>query len=527
MATVDVLIKGGMVLDGKLGKMRRADVAISGEKIKFVGDASKMTGIIEVDANGKYVAPGFIDLTNHSDTHWRLFQDPGQESMLYQGVTTILGGNCGSSLAPLVSGTEIEGIQKWTDISKINVNWQTMEEFFEEFARHPVGVNFATLVGHGTLRRGVLRDGARIASEEELGQMKFLLNQSLKAGAMGLSMNLGSAHGKSASEHELQELAGIVAAHNGLLKLHLRDEGAKILSSVSEIISIARESGAHTAISHFKSLGRRSSEHALEALAMVSKAREEGLVIHYDVFPYTSTGSNLFMLLPPWAIAGDKNSILANLRDPKHRIAIIAALKEATLHYDRIIVSSAIHDSFSIGKSLAEIAENAGKDPEEAMLDILLINDLGVSIFNEVINEKNLEYFIARDYAAISSDGEGYGERSKLSENNLPHPRSFGSYPRLLHKFVKEESLLSWEEAIYKMTGLPAKILNLGNRGTIENEMAADVVVFDPEKIADLATYSNPHQFSVGMEWVFIGGVAAIENGKATGALHGKILKKK
>jgi N-acyl-D-amino-acid deacylase len=526
MANVDVLIKGGMVIDGKLGKMRRADVTIDGDKISFVGDAAGTTGTLEIDATGKYVAPGFIDLTNHSDTHWRLFNDPGQESMLYQGITTILGGNCGSSLAPLVHGADIEGIGKWVNVSDININWQTTEEFIAELERYQFGVNFATLIGHGTLRRGVMRDGARTATDSEIEQMKLLLDRSMKAGAWGFSISLGSAHGKAASEREILELIGVVAGYDGLVKHHLRDEGAKILSSVSELLGHARKSGARICVSHFKAIGRRASEHAIEALSMISQARGEGTKLGYDVFPYTSTGSNLFMLLPQWAIEGDKQMILANLRDKEKHNAIIASLKEATLHYDRIIIATAIHDSFSVGKSIAEIAERAGKSPEEAMLDILLINGLGVTIFNEVIDPKSLEYFVARDYAAIATDGVGYGER-RLLEKELPHPRSFGSCPRVFREFVKEKALLSWEEAVYKMTGLPAEVLGLKDRGILEKGKVADVVVFDPETITDVADYTDPHRFSVGMDWVLVGGVPAIRNGKTTGDLRGKVLKKR
>jgi N-acyl-D-amino-acid deacylase len=525
MADVDILIKGGMVIDGKNAKMRRADIAIHGDKISFVGDAGNTTGVLEIDATGKYIAPGFIDLTNHSDTHWRLFQDPGQESLLFQGVTTILGGNCGVSLAPLVSGSDIEGIQKWTDVSQININWQSMEEFLAELSRQQFGVNFGTLVGHGTLRRGVLRDGSREANNIEIEQMKLLLDRAMRAGAFGLSVSLGSAHSKATSSIEVVELMSVVAGYGGLVKHHLRDEGAAILSAISELLGFTRASNARVCISHFKTIGRRGWERALAALSMITKARSEGVNIGYDVFPYTSTGSNLYTLLPNWSITDGKEGVMKNLRNPEIRAKVVADLKELTLHYDRIVIATALHETFSVGKSIAEIAENAGKIPEEVMLDILLINGLGVTIFNEVINPKNLEYFVARDYAAIATDGVGYGEKHLLAKD-LPHPRSFGTYPRIFAEFVKEKQLFTWEEAVHKMTEVPAQILGLTGRGVLEKNAIADLIIFDPEKIQDLSTYANPHQFAVGMEWVFLSGKAAIENGKVSGARSGKILKR-
>ena len=526
MAHYDILIRDGMVIDGKRGRMRREDIGINGDKIKFIGDlAGGSSAGLEIDANGKYVAPGFIDLTNHSDTHWRIFSSPGQESMLYQGITTILGGNCGVSLAPLISGRDIEGLEKWTNVSEININWQTMDEFLAEMGKQKLGVNFATLVGHDTLRRGVIKDEHPV-NPAEINQMRLFLDRSIKAGAFGLSTSLSAISGKFFSKEEIIELLKVAAEHNAFSKHHLRDEGVNILPAVSEIIGFARESGVRCQISHLKAVGRRAWERVQDVLNLIDQAKEEGFEITSDVFPYTGTGSNLFMLLPAWVLEGGEAAVLEQIRNPEKRKFLISSLKELTLHYERIIIASVTRGALSVaGKTLLKIAEDAGKAPEEAMLDLLDINELRVSIFNEATREEDIEKFIVQEHAMVASDGVGYAP-ADFSEKDLPHPRSFGAFPKVFADFVKEKKLFGWEDAVYKMSGFPASILGLKDRGILEKGAVADVTIFDPENIKDQATYENPFQFAKGMEWVIISGRPVIEGGIFTGALNGKILKK-
>ena len=300
MAHYSVIIKGGMVIDGKSGPMRQADVGVELDKIRAMGDLSGGSADLVIDASGKYAMPGFIDITNHSDTHWTLFNSPLQESLLTQGITTILGGNCGVSLAPLAGAKAIEGIQKWVDVSQINVNWQTMGEFLAEAEKKSFGVNFATLVGYGTLRRGILGDESRPASYEEIKKIRYLLEEALKQGAFGVSMSLGSAHEKSASDEEIAEIFQAAEEYNVLTKHHLSDEGKNILPAVSRLLSFGRLDSVRTHISHFKALGRTAWENFGRALLMIEKAQKEGFEITCDFFPYTRTGSSLFELLPSW-----------------------------------------------------------------------------------------------------------------------------------------------------------------------------------------------------------------------------------
>jgi len=524
----DFLIKNGIIFDGEKSGFVRDDLGIKNEKIKDLGKLEESAGRI-IDANNMYVCPGFIDLTNHSDTFWTLFSDPYQESLVSQGVTTILGGNCGSSLAPIVSPQNIETVQKWTDISKINVDWQSPDEFLDRLERHHLAINFATLIGHGVLRRNVIGNETRNASEEELRKMEFLLEKSLEEGAFGLSFNLGAAHEKAASSKEIIELSKIVQSKNGLIKHHLEDEGKNILPSIAHLIGYIRESKAKTQISHFKAIGRSAWEKFDEAIALIERAREENLSLTIDVFPYTKTGSNLYQFLPEYMLKNGKSEILKTLSRPEERESVSKYLQGLTLHYDKITVAATLWDTNAIGKTIAELAQSTGFMPEEVILNLLELNGLHVSIFNEAIKEEHIGELLKKSWAMIGSDGAGYDSVNfkSLTLDRLPHPRSFGAFPRVFSDFVINKQILSWQEAIYKATSLPAKTLGIVQRGEIKEGFYADIVIFNPEKIEDKATYENPFQFSSGVEWVFINGEPVIEEGKITKKKTGMILRRK
>jgi N-acyl-D-amino-acid deacylase len=524
MANYSLIIKNGMVLDGTGGTMKRVDVGISGNKIKTIGDLEKENAETIIDAANKYVCPGFIDLTTHSDTHWTLFSFPVQESFIRQGVTTILGGHGGISLAPLIKAEDISGIGKWVDISKININWQSMDEFLSELSNHPLGVNFATLVGHNTLRRGVITGGARQANENEIKQIKFLIEKSLKEGAFGFSTNLGTAHEIPATNEELIEFLGIVKKFGAASFHHLSDEGQDILPALSRLILAARESGAKSHINHFKAVGKKVWPFFPRALEMIEQMRQENFYFTCDLFPYTQTGSNLYMLLPFWAREKDKRYIIELIKT-KERKNLIAALKELTLHYEKIIVASTLHDLGVVGKSVLELSQSSGISPEETILDLLTVNELQVSIFNETISEENIETLLQKDYSAVASDGVGYDGTYSV-KNDLPHPRSYGSFPRILRHYVKEKGILDWEKAVYKMTGLPAKIIGLKDRGMIKNGAYADIVVINPETIKDHASYTEPAQFSQGVEYVLVNGVIELSGNSLTSRLGGQPLRR-
>jgi len=526
MPGTSYLIKGGTIIDGSGFPMAKGDIAVTGETIKSVGGMGGSATRV-IDAAGKYIMPGVIDITNHSDTHWTLFSVPSQESLLRQGITTVIGGMCGSSLAPLIDPQSIRGIQKWIDISKINVNWRSEEEFFTELEKHQIGVNFGSLVGHGTLRRGIAGDSMRALSREEVEEMKLILRRALDEGAMGLSLGLATSHGGAAPQEEFVALGKVVADTNKLVAIHLRNEGRQLLSSVVEAVNLARATGAEIQISHFKAIGRKAWDDLKKALAVIRKAREdEKLSIWVDFFPYLRTGSLLYTFLPEWMREGGKESIVGVLMDPQKKSSVLDALGSLTLHYDNIIIAEAQRDKHAVGKSIAQIAHDAGISPEETVIQLLSINGLGVSIFGRTLNAKNVCMIARESYSMFGSDGVGEDVSSK-KKGDLTHPRSYGAAPRFLARLVRRGNILSWEEAVKKMTSLPASRLGIDStHGFIKKGYSADIVIFDPDTVEDTATYKNPYQYPNGIEYVFVNGHLAIEKGTFTQALAGKILRR-
>ncbi|MFA6193996.1 MAG: amidohydrolase family protein, partial [Parcubacteria group bacterium] len=285
----DIIIRNGAVVDGTGKEKYQADVAVKNNKIAKIGKLKWSRGEKEIDATGKVVAPGFIDIHNHSDSYWRLFLDPQLPSLVYQGITTIVGGNCGISIAPLSSGKIIEAVQKWADIKDVNVNWLSMSEFRYEMEQKKLGLNFATLVGHGTLRRGIVGDEMRRLAKNELELFKNSLEESLEAGAIGFSAGLAYSHERDAKWDELEAMLEIVKRHNKIFSLHLRDEGGNIISAISEAVDLAKESGATLQISHFKVMGKQNWPLAYEALSKIEEAQKSGIDVNFDVYPYTQT----------------------------------------------------------------------------------------------------------------------------------------------------------------------------------------------------------------------------------------------
>jgi len=522
-----VIIKNGNIVDGTGAEIFKADVGIRGEKISKIGDLQNESADLVLDAGGFFVAPGFIDLTTHSDTHWTLFSQPNQESFIRQGITTILGGHGGCSLAPLIKKEALGALERLLDITEININWQTTKEFLDYAERIELAVNFATLVGHETLRRNILDDNSdKTANKEQIKQINDLLEKSLNDGAFGLSTNFGKKYSKSASEKEILFLFKTVAGNNAISAHHLEDEGKNLLPAISKLITFLRESGAKGHISHFKALGREAWENFENALNMIERAQKEGIFLSCDFFPYTSTGSNLVSFLPAWILAENKEKILRLLKEKEVRETLKSYLKSLTLHFDKIIIASTGRDSGSIGKSISQISKNSGLEEEEVVIGLLEANDLRVFIFNDIISPKNIEILSQKFYSMIASDGVGY-DALGLSGNNLPHPRSFGAFPRAMSQFVKEKMILTWEEIIHKMSGLPAQTLGIKDRGIIKENYCADVVVFNSETIEDRATCENPFQYSAGIQYVFVNGRLTLAENNLTGNRRGKILRKK
>lgn len=521
----DIIIKNGTVIDGLGEPMFNADVGVENGKIKKIDDLSGEVAENIIDVAGHYVAPGFIDVTNHSDTYWRIFLNPDLESLVYQGVTTIVGGNCGSSLAPLTSHDMIKSIRKWADISHINLNWLRMKEFLSEVEKNRLSINFATLAGHGTLRRGLIQDETRSLSPREISVMKNMLKSAMKEGTLGISTGLVYTHAKQADKKEIAELAKIVKKYKGVYATHIRGESQDLIESLKEAIEIARSTGVKLQISHIKAMGEKNWRLVDEALNLIETAKSGGVDVDFDVYPYTSTGSVLYIFLPDWVTEGGREMMLHRLNDSEIKKEVIEEMKKNNFDYSKVIISISSLNKNLNHRRVVDIARSQGKSVEETIVDILVASGGRVVTMMKVLSEENVSKIIQHPFSIISSNGAGYNLNHKKS-GELVHPRNFGSFPRVLGKYVRERKILSWEEAIYKMSGKPAEKFRIKKRGVIKKGNFADLVIFNPDKIRDLATMDNPYQYSKGINYVIVNGDIILEKGKYNGKRAGKVIRR-
>ncbi len=520
----DILIRNGLIIDGTGEPGRRGDIGVRGDRIYSLGDLSNEKAKREIDAAGLVVAPGFIDVQNHSDGYGALFENPALESMIRQGITTALVGHCGSSLAPLLSGS-LASIQKWASIEGININWSSMAEFLRWLDTRHLGVNIATLIGHATLRRDFVGDESRALNAREKGQIERLYRRSLREGGWGLSIGLEYVHGRASGEQELIDLLKLTSETSGVVSFHLRDEGEGVASSVQEAIYLARKSGVRIKISHFKKKSETNPELAREILASIDKAVEDGLRIWLDVYPYTTSTAVLYLFLPEWATESGKEALLEKLKNENLRKEIVGELASRKLDYSMISVAAGSLDSAFLGKTIGELAARRGISPEEVVLDLLALSRNQVLVFVKNLHEPVVELFLAHPRAMIATDGAGLSA-SRRAKGGLAHPRSFGATARALGRYVREKKILSLEQAIHKMTGMPAGFVGLKKRGFIKRDNYADLVVFDPEKIADRATFENPYRYPDGINFVVLNGRLALENGTLSDPGAGRVIAK-
>lgn len=519
----DIIIKNGTIVDGTGRPAYKADIGIKEDWIARIGQLHDEKGLVEIDASDRLVCPGFIDVNNHSDTYWRIFDDPDLESLVYQGITTIVGGNCGSSLAPLADASTIETIQKWFNIGKVNLNWLRLEEFFEAIEKKKLSVNFATLVGHGTLRRGVLKNQMRNLVPRELEVVSRSLEKSLRAGALGMSSGLVYVHARNSSIEEMVALAEVIKKQNGVYVTHIRGEQETFLESVEEALAVAEKTGVKLHISHLKVVGEKNWKLMDSALELISHAQRKGLDVTFDVFPYTNTGTVLYTLLPKWVSEGGKKMMLHRLRDAETRERILAEMRDSAVDYNKIEISISGLDRTLNKRSIAQIAKAQGKTVEEAVIDILLASEGRVIISLEGLSPENVEKAIKHPLSIISSNGSGYN-LAHAETGETVHPRSFGTFPRVFKQYVIEKNVLSWEDAVKKMTSLPARKFGLSKRGELREDYYADITIVDQRQIADLATSENPYQYSKGIDFVLVNGKMSLGEGVYTGSREGKIL---
>jgi len=530
MAVLDLVIENGRLVNGTGNPWYFGDVGIKDGQIVEVGRVQG-SGLEKIDVGGRVVAPGFIDGHCHSDL--MVLDDPGSEIKLQQGVTTEVVGNCGMTPAPFTPHnldllrTYVEPVlgntgQEW--------RWESVEQYFEALLEVKPSENVATYVGHGTLRIAVMGFENRPASGEELDRMKGLLEESLQAGAIGLSLGLMYAPGSYTPREELAELCSVLSRHDGLLATHIRGEGNSLVSSLEEVIWIAERSGVPLQISHFKAAGGANWGSVSEAMELIEDGRSRGLDVTCDVYPYTAGSTSLTTLLPPWALEGGVSRTLERLGDPASRDRIKAELREeqddwdnlvASTGWDSVYISSLSRDDDAnlAGKNILEAGESRGVDSEDFMMDLLLEQNGKVSMVFFHMAGSDVEQVIQWERSLIASD-------SLHDQAEKPHPRLYGTFPHVLSRYVREKKLLTLEEAVRKMTSFPASRFKLGKRGLIAPGYVADLVVFDPETILDTATYEDPKHFPEGISHVLVNGKKAVEAGSLLKTGAGTVIER-
>lgn len=506
---MNLLIKNGTIIDGTGKKKYKADLRIRDNKIVEIGKLKENNRERVISARGQYVVPGFVDILNHSDAFLTIFENPQQESLLRQGITTALMGNCGSSLAPLTDGIFINSIQKWGDISKINVNWLQVGEYLDELERRELGINIATLIGHSTIRRSLIKDESRELTKIELQKMAYLIEQGIQQGAFGVSTGLAYAHARHTTRKELKIILKIVKQYGGLYSTHIRNESENFLNSVKEALDIAKEMGVNLEFSHLKIVGEKSWNQFDESLLLIGKQKN----INFDIYPYTTTASVLYTFLPAWATEGGNKNIFKNIKDGKSRKKLIKEMQKDNYDYSDMTIAMGSIDDTYFGKTISEIAQNQNVSAEEATLNLIIASNNRIIVFYQSISKQNLKKAIKHPRSIISTDGAGFAQKHAL-RGEVVHPRYFGAMPKYLGEYVQRDKILTWEDGIKKITSAPAEKIGIKNRGKIEKNYFADIVILDPEIIQSLATFSNPYQYPKGIKYVIVNGQVAVEKTK-------------
>ena len=527
--TYDLIITGGVVYDGLGNPGKEVDIAIRDDRIVLIGESlgrNRADRIIKAD--GMAVSPGFIDMHTHTDIE--LLANPLAESHIRQGITTEISGNCGSSPFPVADEVYEEMKKVAKDEYDIDLSWRDITGFFQRLEEKGMALNYVTLLGQGDLRGKVVGFDDRPATPEQITQMKIMLNENMKAGAWGLSTGLEYAPGSYAGTEEIIELCHVVAVNNGIYETHMRDEGDTLLEAMDEAIRIAREAGVSTQISHFKVAYPRNWHKIDAAIEKIDKAKDEGLPIMADRYPYIAGSTGLSLYFPLWARQGTTKDFIARLKDPglDERLRTHSREQgEKIGSWENIRICSVATDKnrHLEGKNILEAAAEAGKDTYDFMRDLLIEEENQVSMISFMMKEENLRRILAHPLVSIGSDGSAVAPYGVLKKGK-PHPRFYGTFPRVLGKYVREEKIMTLPEAIRKMTSVPADKFGFSGRGRISEGYYADLVVFDPGRVTDRATWEDPHQYPVGIEYVVVNGKVAVEGGETTGTLPGRILKK-
>lgn len=518
----DLLIRGGIVYDGLGNAPVTADIAVTGDIITGIGDLSQETSSRVVDARGLAVCPGFIDIHTHSD--FSLLSNPLMASSVAQGVTTELVGNCGTSIGLATDAEIFAQEKKWVERGGLGITWTSMAEYLQRIRHVGVSANVATLAGHGTIRKAVMGFDNRPPTNQELAKMQAMLEQALSDGAVGVSTGLEYVPGGFSDIAEQAALVKVAAEAGAFYATHLRNEGDTLVESVQEALTVAETAGAALQLSHHKAEGRKNWGVVGRTLVMMQDARDRGMDVLTDQYPYIAYMTGLgVVLLPGWAQEGSAETMVARLRDPELRRRAVEQIEAEGRDWDGIKIGIARGRPEVQGLSLRELGRRDHLSPVEAGIELLITEEGWVAALNFAMDENDVEAILRSPFTMIGSDGVAHDpDRSNAADRT--HPRSYGTFPRVLGEYSRLRHVITFEEAVRRMTSLPAQRMKLNDRGRLAVGMKADMVLLDPARVTDTATFDEPHQYPTGIRSVYVNGSLTFHNGASTGARAGVVL---
>jgi len=528
-ARYDVIIRGGTLYDGTGAAGRRADVAIRGDRIAGVGDFASAAATTVIDAKGLAVAPGFINMLSWATES--LLVDGRSQGDIRQGVTLEIFGE-GNSMGPLNDDMKKRMVEQMGDI-KYDITWTTLSEYLRELERRGVSTNVASYLGATTLREHVIGLEDKKPTPQQLDAMRAIVRKEMEAGALGIGSSLIYAPAFYASTEELIELCKVAASYRGKYISHMRSEGNRLLEAVEELIRISREAKIPAEIYHLKAAGQANWAKMDKVIQMVEQARKEGLKITADMYTYPAGATGLDAAMPPWVLDGGYEAAYKRLADPEMRKKIANAITTQTNDWENLYLAAGSPDRVLLvefkseklkpltGKTLAEAAKLRGENPVDTIMNLVLEDRTRVGTVYFMMSEDNIRKQLRLPWVSLGSDAGSMAPEPPFTRSSA-HPRAYGNFARLLGRYVRDEKIIPLAEAVHRMSGLPATNLDLKDRGFVREGMFADVVVFDPATIADRATFEKPHQYSLGMQHVFVNGAQVLKNGEHTGAKPGR-----
>ena len=524
----DLVVRGGLVLDGTGLPAYPADVGIVADRIAAVGVISAEQGRRVLEVTGLHVCPGFIDIHSHSDGEILLY--PTADSRVRQGITTELTGNCGGSAAPL-GGAGAEADRRSYREQGIEATWTGVASYFDFLDRTGVSINQALLVGQGTIRTNAIGNVDRRLAPDELAAVIRAVEEAMDEGAFGLSTGLEYTPGRYTPTGEIVAMARVVGRRGGLYASHIRNEETTLLEAIDEAIAIGRESGTRVQISHLKASGRANWSKQQGALDLIASARRDGVAVLADAYPYTAYSTGLTILLSAAALEGGTSDLMTRLKDtawrPRMRREVEEQMARELGDYALIVIArvKTPGNQGVVGRNIKEIAAAWGVEPVDAVLRLIEQEEGSVSIIGHGMSPENVETVLRHPLVMVGSDGSAMAPVGRAAQAR-PHPRSYGAFARVLAYYVRDRRAIDLAQAVRKMTSMPADQTGLGDRGRIARGKKADLVVFDPARVKDEATFEQPHQYASGIPHVIVNGVAVVENGRHTGAKPGRALRR-